>query len=213
MDCGDRGDAWDADYRTKGDLFGGAPRSIPEFPLGTTVLELGCGNGKTLSALTRQHLSVVAVDFSPRAARLAREKVYPEPVPEIAVADALHTPFRDGVFDVITACHVLGHSTGSGRRAIIRELMRLLRPGGLIWFCDFSTRDFRCGSGQETEPGTFVRGNGIATHYFSEDEVRDLFMGLEPVFLRTDEWALRVRGTDHPRSEITALFRRPARVP
>ena len=45
MDCGDRGDAWEADYRTKGDLYGGAPRSIPEFPLGTLVLELGCGSG------------------------------------------------------------------------------------------------------------------------------------------------------------------------
>jgi ubiquinone/menaquinone biosynthesis C-methylase UbiE len=213
MGSREHGDIWEADYRTKGDLYGGSPRSIPEFPCGTAVLELGCGNGKTLSALTRKHLSVVAIDFSSRAALLAREKKYPEPAPEIAIANALHTPFRDHAFDVITACHVLGHSTDSGRRAIIRELMRLIRPGGLIWFCDFSIRDFRYGTGRETEPGTFVRGNGIATHYFSEEEVWDLFTGLEPLFLRSEEWTLRVRGIHHPRAEISALFRKPAHVP
>jgi ubiquinone/menaquinone biosynthesis C-methylase UbiE len=155
----------------------------------------------------------VAIDFSFCAAGLAREKVYPEPGPEITLADALRTPFRDHAFEVITACHMLGHCTDSKRSAIIQELLRLLRPGGLIWFCDFSIRDFRYGTGRETEPGTFVRGNGIATHYFSEDEVRDLFNGLEPIFLQSDDWTLRVRGTHHPRSEISALFRRPACVP
>jgi len=140
-------------------------------------------------------------------------KAYPEPGPEIAVADAQHTPFCDHTFDAITACHVLGHCTASGRRIIIRELTRLLRPGGLIWFCDFSIRDFRFGSGRQTEPGTFERGNGIATHYFSEGEVRDLFSGFETAFLRYDDWTLRVKGVDYPRSEISALFRKPSVTP
>ncbi len=209
METGDRGDFWEADYRTKGDLYGGTPRSIPDFPRGATVLELGCGNGKTLSGLCRQHQSIVAIDYSPRAAHLARMKAYPEPGPEIAVADAQHTPFCDHTFDAITACHVLGHGPVDSRIAIIDELMRLLRPVGLIWFCDFSNRDFRYGSGRQTEPGTFVRGNGIATHYFSESEVRDLFSGFETAFLRFDDWTLRVKGVDYPRSEISALFRKP----
>jgi len=209
METGDRGDFWEADYRFKGELYGGAPRSIPEFPYGATVLELGCGNGKTLSGLCRQHQSIVAIDYSPRAAHLARMKAYPEPGPEIAVADAQNTPFCDHTFDAITACHVLGHSMADSRIAIIDELMRLLRPGGLIWFCDFSIRDFRFGSGRQTEPGTFVRGNGIATHYFSEGEVRDLFSGFDTAFLRFDDWTLRVKGVDYPRSEISALFRKP----
>jgi len=209
METGNCGDFWDADYRTKGDLYGGAPRSIPEFPRGATVLELGCGNGKTLSGLCRQHQSIVAIDYSSRAAHLARMKAYPEPGPEIAVADALNTPFCDHTFDAITACHMLGHCTANSRIAIIDELMRLLRSGGLIWFCDFSNRDFRFGSGRQAEPGTFVRGNGIATHYFSENEVRDLFSGFEMAFLRFDEWTLRVKGIDYPRSEISALFQKP----
>jgi MPBQ/MSBQ methyltransferase len=209
MEIGDRGDFWEADYRTKGDLYGGAPRSIPDFPHGAKILELGCGNGKTLSGLCRQHQSIVAIDYSPRAAHLSRMKAYPEPGPEIAVADAQHTPFCDHTFDAITACHLLGHGTADSRIAIIEELTRLLRPSGMIWFCDFSTRDFRFGSGRQTEPGTFVRGNGIATHYFSEGEVRDLFSGFETAFLRFDDWTLRVKGVDYPRSEISALFRKP----
>jgi len=209
METGGRGDFWEADYRTKGDLYGGTPRSIPDFPRGATILELGCGNGKTLSGLCREHQSIVAIDYSPRAAHLARMKAYPEPGSEILVADALNTPFRDHAFEVITACHMLGHCTVNSRITIIEELMRLLRPGGLIWFCDFSIRDFRFGSGRQTEPGTFVRGNGIATHYFSEGEIRDLFSGFETGFLRFDEWTLRVKGMNYPRSEISALFQAP----
>ena len=212
MNSGDPGTFWEADYRAKGVLYAGAPRAVPDFPDGTVILELGCGNGKTLSALCRKNRQVVAIDYSPRAVHLARRTEYPDPGPAMAVADARNTPFRSGSFDVITACHVLGHSPDSGRSAMVRELLRLLRPGGWIWFSDFSTRDFRFGTGQQMEPGTFVRGNGIATHYFSEAEVRGLFSALVPEFLHFDEWTLRVRGTRYPRSEISALFRKPPAV-
>lgn len=213
MDTERRGDSWDADYRARGTLYGSAPQSIPEFPDGVTVLEIGCGNGKTLLALCQKNRAVVAIDYSPRAVTLARAKAYPEPGPRIIIADALTTPFRDRSFDAISACHILGHSTAHIRILIVRELMRLLRPGGLLWFLDFSSRDFRCGTGQETEEGTFKRGNGIMTHYFTEQEVRDLFSQFEPVSFRFENWTLRVRGTRYPRSEIVALFRRPCGLP
>ena len=44
-------------------------------------------------------------------------------------------------------------------------------------FSGFLNRDFRYGQGNETEPGTFLRGNGIQTHYFTGQEVVDLFTG------------------------------------
>lgn len=209
MGTGELGNSWDEDYRARGALYGGAPRPVPAFPDGARVLELGCGDGKTLTALCGKHRTVVAVDYSPRAALLARAKRYPAPGPEIIVSDALHLPCRDRSFDAISACHVLGHSTAAGRKIMANEILRLLCPGGLVWFSDFSVRDFRYGTGQETEPGTFVRGTGIATHYFSWDDVQDLFSGFDQVFLRQESWTLRVRGTCYPRSEIAALFRRP----
>ena len=39
-----------------GPLWGGAVHSLPALPDHARVLELGCGNGKTLSAMNRQRV-------------------------------------------------------------------------------------------------------------------------------------------------------------
>ncbi len=206
-------DPWDADYLRKGSLFGGTPHPLPPFPAGSRVLELGCGNGKSLSAMVHRDWIVTAIDFSPRAALLARPLARQGSGSDVAVADARKIPFRDRSFDMVVASHILGHGDTAGRERIAREIFRVMRPGGQLWFCDFSTRDFRFGSGSETETGTFLRGNAIMTHYFTETEVRDLFPGLVPLSLSHDEWVLRVRGKEYLRSEVSALFRKHVRSP
>ena len=199
---------WDADYARKGRLFGGAPHPVPRLPAGSRVLELGCGNGKSLSAMVYRDWVVTALDLSPKAAHLARTHARQGTGADVAVADARVIPFCDRSFDAVVACHILGHGNTGSRTRIAREICRVLTPGGQLRFCDFSTRDFRFGSGRETEPGTFLRGNAITTHYFTETEVRDLFPNLALQSLRQDEWVLRVRGKDYLRSEISALFRK-----
>jgi len=199
---------WDEDYRLKGNLYGGSPHPLPSLPAGARVLELGCGNGKSLSAMIHRGWLVTAIDFSIRAVQLAQVTSRQGTGADVAVADGRAIPFRDGSFDAVTACHVLGHSEMIDRRRMAAECCRVIRPGGQLWVRDFSTRDFRAGTGRETEPGTRVRGNGILTHYFTETEVTDLFSGLVPVSLQQDEWLLRVRGKDHCRSEIVAIFKK-----
>lgn len=201
-------DCWDADYRKKGSLYGGTPRRLPPLPAGARVLELGCGNGKSLSGMVHRGWTVTAIDFSIPAALLARAPARQGSGAGIVVADARALPFREGSFDAVASCHLLGHALHKDRLQIAREISRVLSPEGQVWFCDFSTRDFRYGSGREQEPGTFIRGNGILTHYFTEAETMDLFPGFVTESLRHDEWVLRVRGKRYPRSEISALFRR-----
>ena len=71
---------------------------------------------------------------------------------------------------------------------------------------EFDAEDMRAGQGDEVEPGTFQRGQGILTHYFTEREVEQLFSGLKPVVVGTHSWNLRIRGRDLLRSEIQAVF-------
>lgn len=202
---------WDTDYQRKGRLYGGTPPTIPPLPPGSRVLELGCGNGRLLTAMLHRDWLVSAIDFSPRAAILARSVACEGSGADIAIADATALPFRSGSFDGIAAYHILGHGKIPDRTAIAREIIRLLSPGGQLWFADFSTNDFRYGSGSPVEPGTFLRGNGVQTHYFTETEVEGIFSGLLKESLRRDEWMLRVRGRDHRRSEISAVFKKPGR--
>lgn len=203
----DHAAAWDEDYRRRGNLWGGAVAPLPDIPAGAAVLELGCGNGKTLSALARHSSGAVAIDVSPRAVALARQRPDTASV-HLAVADARHLPFCGETFDAVFIVHVAGHLTGPGRRALASEVRRVLLPGGTTFFRGFSIEDMRAGKGEETEHRTFARGDGILTHYFTEDEVSDLFTPLLPVLVRTHRWRMRVRGRDLPRAEIEAVFQR-----
>ncbi len=201
----DHAAAWDDDYRRRGNLWGGAPVALPDIPAGAAVLELGCGNGKTLTALALDSTFVAAIDISPRAVALARRR------PDMtgvcfAVADARALPFCPETFDAVFLVHVAGHLPGAGRRALAAEVCRVLVPGGRAFFRGFSVEDMRAGKGTETEQGTVRRNNGIITHYFTEGEVRDLFTPLVTIRVQTHRWHMRVRGRDLLRAEVEAVF-------
>ena len=172
------------------------------------MLELGCGNGKTFSALVEKKCEVVGVDFSSSAVILCRSLVPETARGDIALADVRHLPFADASFDVVIAFHVIGHLPESGRVRCAEESARVLRAGGALYFSGFSSEDFRAGTGRETEPVPFERKNGIATHYFSEDEVQALFCALQPRECVTRRWTMTVRGRPLPRAEIAATFKK-----
>jgi SAM-dependent methyltransferase len=98
------------------------------------VLEVGCGIGVGPANLALGHdCRVVGVDRSPQmiewARRRAREHGVAERV-ELLVADATDLPFDDGRFDVAYAESVLGFV--GDRAAALREMARVVRPGGHV---------------------------------------------------------------------------------
>jgi ubiquinone/menaquinone biosynthesis C-methylase UbiE len=194
--------AWDKDYASRGRLWGGAVMNLPVLPEGSAVLELGCGNGKTLSALPRDW-SVVALDVSREGLHLAR---CVRADVKLIQADASRLPLQGESFESVFAFHVTGHLLASGRRALAREAARVLVPGGRLFFRDFAAEDMRAGQGEEVETGTFRRGSGIFTHYFTENEVKELFCLLQPVSIGTHCWKMRVKREDHLRAEVEAVF-------
>lgn len=184
--------AFQSDYERRGRRWAGAV-SVPELPSGALILETGCGNGKTLAALGTH---AVGLDISPEAVRLAS--------PLAAVCgDIRCMPFPDDTFDIIFCRHVLGHLMEPDRKKAAAELFRTLKPTGKIYFSAFSRADFRCGRGTETEPFSYLRGDGLMTHYFSEEETSHLFFGAA---VREETWPLKIRGETFPRAEIRAVI-------
>lgn len=201
---------WDDDYLRRGRLWGGRSTSLHGLPYSSRILELGCGDGKTTGSLVRNGFCVTAVDFSPAAVSLCRNTCPDPDHATLLIADIRKTPFCTASFDVIIASHITAHLNDNGRQKLAVEVFRLLVPGGILYFRDFSTKDFRYGHGLETEARTFARKNGIATHYFTREEVLTLFPHLSVQSLAEHRWEMRVRGVVLPRAEIVAEFKKPA---
>lgn len=94
---------------------------------GARVLDAGCGTGHFSLPLAAGN-AVVGVDFSGEMLAFARRKGL---VPVRAAAEAL--PFSDGVFDVALTANVL-HLSSDGA-ALVREIVRVVKPGGRIIIC------------------------------------------------------------------------------
>ena len=86
------------------------------------------------------------------------------------------------------------------------EAARVLQSGGRLFFLGLGIDDIRSRKGNPVEERTFRHGQGILTHYFTQEEVVGLFEGLRPVSVRTDVRTTRIRGRDYLRSEVTAVF-------
>jgi len=104
-------------------------------PIGVDVLEIGCGRGVALPVLSEQLMptSLVGLDIDPSLVALAEERVRATGIDaRVLEGDARRMPFDsesvDLVIDFGTCYHVSGGNAGS--RAALREIARVLRPGG-----------------------------------------------------------------------------------
>jgi SAM-dependent methyltransferase len=101
------------------------------------VLEIGCGRGVALPVLDDrlEPLELVGLDVDPVLLDVARERVRNTCTAATLVeGDVRDLPFEAGRFDLVidfgTCYHV--SDTMDGRRAALREVSRVLRPGGLF---------------------------------------------------------------------------------
>jgi SAM-dependent methyltransferase len=89
-----------------------------------SLLEVGFGSGRLLSALADQGWEVTGVDAAPRMVELARGRL---PDAKLEVARAEELPLEDASFDAVVAIGMLEYSD---LEASLHELARVLRPGG-----------------------------------------------------------------------------------
>lgn len=110
---------------------------------GTRVLDLCCGTGDMTFALRRQaaesKAQILGVDFSHAMLQRARLKSAPSAkngsAPLWIEADALGLPFPSEHFDLVTSA--FGFRNLADYDAGLREIVRLLRPGGECGILDF----------------------------------------------------------------------------
>lgn len=102
------------------------------------ILDLATGTGDLALMLKERApgAEVVGADFAPPMLAIARRKAEARgPEVRFLEADALALPFPDGAFDAVTIA--FGFRNFADYEKALRELYRVLAPGGGSWFWSF----------------------------------------------------------------------------
>ncbi|MEM8641606.1 MAG: methyltransferase domain-containing protein [Cyanobacteria bacterium P01_G01_bin.54] len=115
---------------------------LKQLPAGTTLLDVGCGIGGSSRILAKDYkFDVTGVTISPEQVKRAQE-LTPEGVSaQFKVDDALNLSFPDASFDVVWSVEAGPHMPDKAQFA--QELLRVLKPGGILVVADWNQRDDR----------------------------------------------------------------------
>ncbi|MEU8591217.1 class I SAM-dependent methyltransferase [Streptomyces sp. NPDC048664] len=182
------------------------------------ILELGAGQGRDALYFAREGFTVRALDFSSSALEQLRDSARAQGI-GARVTTTVHDvreplPLPDHAVDAVFAHMLLCMALRTGEiGALLAEVRRVLRPGGVLVYTVRHTGDAHHGAGRAHGDGIWEHG-GFAVHFFSRalvdalaegwrlDEVRDFEEGALPRRL----W--RVTQT-RPRGKNRSVFPRP----
>ncbi|MDR3493251.1 MAG: class I SAM-dependent methyltransferase [Ancalomicrobiaceae bacterium] len=119
------------------------------FASGSLVVDVGCGQGLSVSALMRRGMLGVGIDRAEATLTLARHRFAGAC---FVTAEANHLPFDDASVDgLIAECSL---STMENRQRVLDEWFRVLRPGGRLAISDVYRR--------AGEPDQFAESRDLA---------------------------------------------------
>jgi SAM-dependent methyltransferase len=156
-----------------------------------SVLELGAGQGRDSLFFAREGLQVSALDFTPTGVAAIGAKARAAGLTDrlSAVVHDCCEPlaFPDTSFDACYShmLYCMAFTTGQLER-LSREVLRVLRPGGLQVYTVRTTTDPDFGRGSARGDDQF-ESNGFIVHFFSRGLVERLAAGFDLLEIREFE--------------------------
>jgi ubiquinone/menaquinone biosynthesis C-methylase UbiE len=90
---------------------------------GDRILDVGCGKGHLVKALSQLGIDAVGIDLNPNAADVAV-------VPRVRTMSATNLDFEDASFDAVVSFHAIEHIPPI--EEVLREMSRVLKPTGKV---------------------------------------------------------------------------------
>lgn len=136
-------------------------------------------------------MTVWGLDNSPEGLRATRAWLADEGLKATLVDQSMldPLPFEDEFFDAVISVQVIHHARLATIRSVVREVQRVLKPGGLLFVTVPQIRN-QATEFEEIEPNTYIPLNGsekgLAHHYFTPEELTEVFAGVEVTTIRVD---------------------------
>lgn len=184
----DQREHWESIYRNSPDRFGFEPSIIAQVALrmfqdegAKTILELGCGQGRDTLLFLAKGIEVIGLDYSPTCLTQLKERATTHQLEHLVdlrmcdIREGIHLPNHsvDGCFSHMFFTMRLEESELS---TIFREVLRVLKPGGLNIYSVRNVNDPHFQNGRHIEEDMWEM-NGFGVHYFSIDKVKRLASG------------------------------------
>jgi SAM-dependent methyltransferase len=165
------------------------------------AIDLGCGTGNYAIYLAKKRFDVTGVDFSSSAIELARNRASEKGLDcTFIVADILgNLEEVSPPFDFAYDWELLHHIYPSDRETYLRNVHRLLRPGGSylsVFFSEENPQFGGSGKYRTTPLGTIL-------YLSSEEEMRALYT---PLFRIEELQTIKIKGKFSPHKGIYAFM-------
>lgn len=174
------------------------------------VLDVGCGYGRTLAELDELGYGYcVGVDSASEMLARARSRC---PELDLRESQGDELPFEDDSFDLVLLFSVLTCvPEGSKQRALMREVRRVLVPGGMLYISDIwlqkdqrNLERYEQGRALHDTYGIFELPEGVVFRHHSREWIEDITEGLE----RLDLVSLEVETMNGNRADAFQYFGR-----
>ncbi|MGY1633809.1 class I SAM-dependent methyltransferase [Geodermatophilus sp. SYSU D01186] len=132
---------------------------------GQTVLEIGCGTGNLLLDAKQTQPAATAVGVDPDLSALARAQRKATRRGLAVQLDRGHAeelPYADDSVDVVLSSFMLHHVPAGEQETAVREVVRVLRPGGALHLVDADGHDHEHGGHRGHEHHGPARHHGGA---------------------------------------------------
>lgn len=173
--------------RTRFSVWKGVRAYLDTLPMGATVLDIGCGNGKNM--LYRHDLAMTGVDICEKFLAICDTRgllAVPGSVTQI--------PFPNETFDHGICIAVIHHlRLPEERLTAIQELVRILKPGGTILIYVWAFEQPVDSKRKFTEKDELVPFGTVQRfyHLYSEGELkREILEAGVPIKIREETYEL-----------------------
>ncbi|KAI5849979.1 putative actin-binding protein ABP140 [Tricharina praecox] len=197
---------WDIFYKNNGENFFKDRKWLQqEFPILSAatgeeygpcvVVELGCGAGNTLFPVlqinTNPRFCIHGCDFAPNAVAVVKaQELYAQYEPkgnvrasvyDLSAEDTLPEGVEAGSVDIVIMVFVFSALAPSQWIAALRNVRRMLKPGGKVLFRDYGRHDLaqvRFKGGRYLDENFYIRGDGTRVYFFEEEQLGEIFSGV-----------------------------------